>query len=1030
MASGGPGDNIPHSRMAPEGDSGEDSDNNKNTTVTTKVTKTETTTEETVIEQHTEEEEFKYAPPKFDSTLPDLYRLLDTMEKDDGDLSNVKQPPSLFSRPEHVDKYQKITKLKLEMEEQEMSPYLNQFEDGVKDDLLMIGNVSLEDVQAEERQLRDEHIQYLEQEAANSREREQEVLRREEAAKKRVATYTKEEREELQRREEMLRQREKLLMERLHQAFRRAESQLISVLERRKGEVKTFYGDLMMTETQYGGSRGRRWKVDWNLTPQPVQVKLKCLRGVKDKLPRGRYVMMVSLYDRIGGNILHWSKMKGQHWGGATLPIHHEGAFYNMEMKLDQSMFTVLPPRQSLKPGMVVVFELFLLRGSIVSTDRVVGWGCFPICDAQFDVIEGKYKIPFLRGEMDPQIEKHETIEKLIASDLDHWLCNLYLEIVKLPRYLGGMKEYEVELEFSSALTAYPDRRRTGGEEYRDGEAPMLGSQSDLSSDMGSHASLQSSDIPPEYSLQTNRTTATVSKVKLEESKNATMYGSRKVHKDKKLDLLLMEDSDPEDSEPEDDKARKSEQDFVKVKHMPGMYFKKYEKNPMDAYQEKLFSILPKTAITEPTYQHRKLTHLEELEKHTFSVQAPMANFGQLSRAGHEKMEYIGRQFLSELGVAQWRGREFWGMLFMLIIVFFIRIYVHYAGQWVYLSAISIPINMFNFLPYSVELNYQETLLTSQQEIAVVALGPLFNLVFFLLLLLLCVVVQWVVDAFPDFGCKFIMAYGIMTFLDPYLILIMDCILQRYIDDSVIPTADFAKLWYHFLRVEGSGLAGVFITSFLYLGFNFIVGAFLYMYFLRLHNNGRLLDVYWRLRDKEENFFVPYDLELSNQELHYIVRKAEAWRGEEGERRKVAVFDYIWEEEEMEDNVWNECSLEEDEQRRQSTKREITTHVSIHTIHLDGLRELYRQFLRLPDGAVVEVFGDMAIPGMDRDIKEAMKKGTQGIEKIFGSQTSLRGRKVSGRETVHTRSGFRDDDDRPMSAESSSSSSLPKKKMW
>lgn len=40
-----------------------------------------------------------------------------------------------------------------------MSPYVNQFDDGVKDDLLMIGNVSLEDVQAEERQLRDEHIQ-------------------------------------------------------------------------------------------------------------------------------------------------------------------------------------------------------------------------------------------------------------------------------------------------------------------------------------------------------------------------------------------------------------------------------------------------------------------------------------------------------------------------------------------------------------------------------------------------------------------------------------------------------------------------------------------------------------------------------------------------------------------------------------------------------------------------------------------------------------------------------------------------------
>ncbi|KAH3752765.1 hypothetical protein DPMN_187391, partial [Dreissena polymorpha] len=690
MASGGPED-LPHKRPAPDGDSGEDSDNNKPTIV--KVTKTETRTEETVIEQHKEEEEFKYVPPKFDSTLPDLYRLLDTLEKDEGDLSDLRQPPSLFSRPEHVDKYQKITKLRLEMEEQEMAPYLHQFEEGVRDDLLMVGNVSLEDVQAEERQLRDEHIQYLEQEAANERERQQELLRREEDAKKRVAMFTKYQREELQRREEMLRQKEKLLMERLHQAFRRAESQLISVLERRKGEVKTFYGDLMMTETQYGGSRGRRWKVDWNLTPQPVQVKLKCLRGVKDKLPRGRYVMMVSLYDRLGGNILRWSKMKGQHWGGATLPVHHEGSFYNVEMKLDQSMFTVLPPKQSLKPGMVVVFELFLLRGSVVTTDRVVGWGCFPICDAQFDVIEGKYKVPFLRGEMDPHIEMHETIEKLISDDLDHWMCNLYMEIVKLPRYLGGMKEYEVELEFSSAMTAYPDRRRTGGEEYRDGEAPQLGSQSDLSSDMGSNTSLNTSDIPPEYAMQTNRTTATTSKVDLEEIKNPTMFGSRRVHKDKKMDLLLIEDSDPEDSDPEDVKAMKSENEFKKVKRMPGMYYKKYEKNPVDAYHDKLFSILPKTAITEPTYSPRKRTHLEELEQHTFSVQPALSGLGQLAKNGHEKMEYIGRQFLSELGVSQWRGREFWGMLFMLIVVFFIRIYVHYIGQWFYLGLIGIPIN-------------------------------------------------------------------------------------------------------------------------------------------------------------------------------------------------------------------------------------------------------------------------------------------------------------------------------------------------
>lgn len=57
---------------------------------------------------------------------------------------------------------------------------------------------------------------------------------------------------------------------------------------------------------------------------------------------------------------------------------------------MDQSVFTVLPAKASLRPGMILMFELFLLRGAVVATDRVVGWGCFPICDGQFDIIEGK----------------------------------------------------------------------------------------------------------------------------------------------------------------------------------------------------------------------------------------------------------------------------------------------------------------------------------------------------------------------------------------------------------------------------------------------------------------------------------------------------------------------------------------------------------------------------------------------------------------------------------------------------------------
>lgn len=55
----------------------------------------------------------------------------------------------------------------------------------------------------------------------------------------------------------------------------------------------------------------------------------------------------------------------------------------------------------------------------------------------------------------------------------------------------------------------------------------------------------------------------------------------------------------------------------------------------------------------------------------------------------------------------------------------------------------------------------------------------------------------------------------------------------------------------------------------------------------RFHNDGRMLDVFQRLTAKEGKYFLPQDLELSNQELSYIVKKAEQWRGFNGERRKV-----------------------------------------------------------------------------------------------------------------------------------------------
>ena len=106
---------------------------------------------------------------------------------------------------------------------------------------------------------------------------------------------------------------------------------------------------MVIADEQYGGARGRRWRVEWTETPQPIQVKINCIRGLKDKIPVGRYSLMVSLYDRIGGHPMQWSNLDGSRWGTATLPVAHSGKYFNSELKIDQSVFTVAPSKDQFK---------------------------------------------------------------------------------------------------------------------------------------------------------------------------------------------------------------------------------------------------------------------------------------------------------------------------------------------------------------------------------------------------------------------------------------------------------------------------------------------------------------------------------------------------------------------------------------------------------------------------------------------------------------------------------------------------------
>lgn len=133
-------------------------------------------------------------------------------------------------------------------------------------------------------------------------------------------------------------------------------------------------------------------------------------------------------------------------------------------------LYQVLPPRKAVKPGMVFLFELFLLRGACTWIDREVGWGAFPLCDNNFSALEGKFKCPFLRGHYDSKIDRFKKIENFISQDLDNWLCNLYFQVCILKnqtcwfRHVPQNRFYlsSVSLKINtifpkSSLPAYPE---------------------------------------------------------------------------------------------------------------------------------------------------------------------------------------------------------------------------------------------------------------------------------------------------------------------------------------------------------------------------------------------------------------------------------------------------------------------------------------------------------------------------------------------------------------------------------------------
>ncbi|XP_040316432.1 uncharacterized protein LOC121020450 [Herpailurus yagouaroundi] len=842
-----------------------------------------------------------------------------------------------------------------------------------------------------------------------------------------------------------------------------------------------------VTHESKAAAAGPCWKVERGQAPQHLQVRMKCARGLKNKAPRGSYRLRVSLLGRPGGCVFQWQQT--EQLKTRTHPVRHDGNFYDLGLYFHESLYvdsfgvredykdewqaskmmmvttdrnsytieaaaqakgtgsSALPPKKDVKPGMAFLFELCLLRGKYASFDWVVGWAAFPVCDNNFDVVDGKFKCPLLRGHYDQKFDSFRKMEDLMCQDLDHWLCNLYFQVIKLPLCLDDQTTYERQTqlppEFPVSLMAGAETAESGVENTAglsekqteenicsslDGKAKILptlfsglvdnnaivnmlgvirggwngGKKQDEQGTLSAESFIVVVVVVTLVCLrrvmvlEQQFSTGDVLLPRRHLATPGDIFGCSKWGRDGGVegsisnkfgpcpmdcDLnLLKEDRElhkktlsfdetipslfiwPDGSAPWS-RAQRPRKEFggekaaakwslivleppskyrqglggkpslaqleigvhpmfsrsilyvtvtlLTLEFVPGFYlsFHRYVSSnrmkllwPLAAHpvSDRGFACMNRgvvaglnvilhmlttdsarsSGLDDGLHLHGKIQTRTTKERSMSNSVPPSSGADQKAKVLELKLYHQpppptpdpgklhsafylcefdyssshtcssvadgtgSREFFkhlhfgmvsafSELQFAEWRSQGFWYIILLMASLWFLRLYLHYLSQWLFLQAISIPVTKFHFSPFTVELCYPSSSLAIKEELLVVVVGPLMLNAVILPLVLIRWGCQLLFASCPDVLSKLIITMGLWTVLDPLAVFIVDTILGRLTQNGETPVADAAKLYWVFVRTMQSGILGVMLTVLIYILLFIISSLILYLYCLR-----------------------------------------------------------------------------------------------------------------------------------------------------------------------------------------------------
>ena len=739
--------------------------------------------------------------------------------------------------------------------------------DELEDDAVVIDSIDIDEVRLEEQLVEAARVQRLKDDSAGFLARVEALKRRDIETKHRNDALHAALLEDVAKRKQLLGSSSTAWQEQQDKAFLKAQALLSAALETQKRLITNEYGTL--EEVRPLNPDGRVRESPQAGAPRLLTLKIDCLRAIKNKLPGGFYVVLVTIYDRLGGHPLRWCTLGDSsgiaHSAMTPAPQRHGGKFYNLELQFNQEsnlLALACPSLREGKPGNVVMFEVVSVRGGKHLTDRVLAWGAFPLMSADRALIHGRFKVPLFRGEINHALDKYSALSERLSTDIDYWLANLYFEATPIP----VKASYEWSFKYGLPL------RRQAAIMYKIDVAAIMGKGPAAKSGIGGFG---------KYSYGNSNTDGD----KSDASGGSGGIGSGGPARISTPNL-------PSAGGTGSGGRGGSDTDLGPFGRHKGGAGGPQDLRGGGGVDE--FILPSDLAAGEGNDLARKLASRErakELRQYKHSITNPEADIPV--SAAHEKLSFLWSELLGDLSLSRSQTLEFWSTLFLFVLAFWLRIYVHYFGQYLWLTSSwrnNYAVYEFTVTPTRCILRYQvEPLESVMTQAMVLVIGVVSNQLTLLGLILFSSLCFRAVGAYSDAFFRFLLVYAINVLFDPLFITLMDVFEQKWEDGDYFKIYHAYQSQYHG-GAEGSiGYAGGFLTIVLAAILCAVSLVILFIYLTRLHMHGRMLDVYHRLHSDEGTFFVPNDLELSVRTLKYILAKSKKWTGFHGTRRKVLV---------------------------------------------------------------------------------------------------------------------------------------------